>query len=189
MATQHGERLFEIFTCDGLFSDDELREFEAIIRSGDDKTHRFTSSPFKNGKIVEPDISEMIWNRIKGHLPATYSSADGKTWKFVGVPHIVMYAEVKKGQLFGLHTDTGCVYEDDGKVRSKHTLLIYLNDDFAGGETEFFDSAWNRSCLIQPKANRLLCFDIDLFHQGKAVLHGHKRWLGTELVVQLVPIA
>ena len=62
-------------------------------------------------------------------------------------------------------------------------MLTYLNDDFEGGATEFVDAAdFRPTTIVQPRANRTLVFDIELFHRGNAVLQGVKRWIGTELV-------
>lgn len=183
---QQTPKTFEIFTIDGLFSEDELTAFAEIIGNGDEKTQRFTSSPFKNGKVPLPKISDTIWHKVRGMLPDSYTSADGKTWRFIGTPTTVMFAEIDVNQQFGLHSDTGCIFAENGEVRSRHTLLIYLNDDIDGGGTQFFDESWKASCCVQPRRNRTLCFDIELFHQGNPVTRGRKRWLGTELIAELV---
>lgn len=66
------------------------------------------------------------------------------------------------------------------------TCLIYLNDDYTGGETEF--PLVNR--IIQPKKGKAIVFyniDVDLvlipesIHAGRAVLHGTK-WIANKWI-------
>ena len=39
---------------------------------------------------------------------------------------------------FGLHTDTGIYYNKEENLQGKYTLLVYLNDNYEGGETIFY---------------------------------------------------
>lgn len=101
-------------------------------------------------------------------------------WKFDGVTKYVMYAVLEPGQSFPIHTDTGAEFSEE--CESKFTVLIYLNDDFDGGKTQFFDNNFVKTCSICPKRGRTLVFDIDLFHAGMSIESGTKLWIGTELV-------
>ena len=53
---------------------------------------------------------------------------------------------------------------------SNYTAIIYLNDDFIGGETYFTD----KNVSINPKAGSLLLFQHQLKHEGKSVELGTK---------------
>lgn len=176
---QHGTLPFETFTCDGLF-DDMIESWKDYVVSADPKNRTFTYSAFKNGKIVLPEISELIWQRLKPLLPFQYTDARNKKWRFVGVTKYVMYAAMEPGQSFPIHTDTGTEYSVDGE--SKFTVLIYLNKEFEGGNTQFYDTSFQKTFTIQPCAGRVLAFDIDLFHAGMPVENGTKLWIGTELI-------
>ena len=61
-----------------------------------------------------------------------------------------------------------------------------LNDDFENGKTLFYDHDFKHTVTIEPKKNRTLIFDIDLFHKGEQVSKGEKYWIGTELVCNKV---
>ncbi len=84
--------------------------------------------------------------------------------------------------IFGIHTDTGLYYNDKDKIYTTHTLLIYLNDDFEGGTTVFYDSNFKITDTIIPKKGSCLIFDISLFHKGSVVSKGSKYWIGCELI-------
>lgn len=179
---QHLDSKFQIFTIDDAFSQEDMSKFHRVIDGWKYDTHTFTSSPFKNGKIVLPEVSNLIWNRLQTAIPSVYHDHGGIPWEIIGVPNTVMYAEVKPGQRFGLHSDTGCVFDDGGRIKSSHTVLIYLNDNFSGGTTQFVDDNFKDTVTISPRINRTLCFDIEMFHRGDPVVSGIKRWIGTELI-------
>ena len=80
------------------------------------------------------------------------------------------------GDLFGLHTDTGLYYNPRESLKSRWTLLIYLNDNFSGGETVFYDTFWKVSKVITPEKGKALLFDIDLWHSGSEVISGTKQF-------------
>lgn len=189
MNKQHGRRPFEIFTIDGLYSDDELDAWRHRVEQADPRTRPFNIlTEFKNGKEKDANLSRLMFERVRPFLPDVYVDDQGCAWTFDGAPHYVMFAEVRPGQRFGIHTDTGCVYEDDGRTVSKFTLLTYLNDDFGGGATRFYSADADRFRLIAevlPVKGRTLIFDIDVFHAGIEVSGtGNKFWIGTELVAK-----
>lgn len=179
---QHLLSPFQVFTVDNLFDEMTLKVFDEFINECDTHTPTFTNSPFRNGKIKNYDVSGMIWKALSSVLPKVYYDVDGQAWEFVGVADVVMFAEIPADRQFGLHTDTGYVFENSGDLVSSHTVLIYLNHDFEGGHTQFVDDGFRDTVAIEPSANRLLAFDIRLWHRGKTVTSGVKRWIGTELV-------
>lgn len=180
---QHGALPYEVFTINGLFVD-MVSEWKDYVMSADPKNRTFTYAEFKNGKVILPETSQLIWNRMRCCLPDTYKDQHGDVWEFVGVTKYVMYSMIEPGQSFPIHTDTGAEYSADGE--SKFTVLIYLNEDFEGGNTQFYDRDFRMTCSIKPEAGKLLAFDIDLFHAGMPVENGSKLWIGTELVCKRI---
>ena len=77
-----------------------------------------------------------------------------------------------KGQEFKVHFDT--LYTSDLNSRF-HTLLLYLNDDFSGGET-FFPEV---DMKIRPKTGRLLHF-INKKQTGERILYSAHAGLPVE---------
>lgn len=83
-----------------------------------------------------------------------------------------------------------CEIMNHGSGERRATLLVYLNDDFGGGETEFVDMG----VKIKPeKGKGILFWDTDddekiipeSKHRGNPVLNGHK-WICTKWVHQRV---
>lgn len=70
------------------------------------------------------------------------------------------------GQEFKKHTDGAFVISEDNL--SKYSLLIYLNDNFSGGET-IFDGL-----KIKPSTGDALVFPHNLEHAGSVVIDGYK---------------
>jgi Rps23 Pro-64 3,4-dihydroxylase Tpa1-like proline 4-hydroxylase len=180
---QYSEIPYEIFTIDNIYTDSEIEHLKKLVENADNKNRTFTCSNFKNGKVVNEQLSNIIYEKLTKSLPVVYKDRQGISYNFVGTPKFIMYAKVKKNQLFSIHTDTGAEYDEINNKYSKFTVLTYLNDDYEGGNTKFFDYNFKETVKINPKKNRTLIFDIDLYHSGEEVKEGNKYWIGTELVV------
>jgi hypothetical protein len=184
IVTQYSETPYEIFTIDGLYEDAKIEEWLRYVLTNDMKTPFNTSTydDFKNGKIMHPEYSSYMYDRMKSCLPEMYTDEKKKTWRFERAPKYIMCARTHEGASFAIHTDTGCEYDKAAKLLSKFTVLTYLNDDFEGGDTIFYDDMFRETCRVKPKRGRTLIFDIDVYHAGAVVQKGCKCWIGTELV-------
>jgi hypothetical protein len=80
------------------------------------------------------------------------------------------------GERHGAHWDT--VVELDHGVRSLLTLVFYLNDGFAGGDTDFPEL----SRRIVPRAGMALLFQHRILHEASEVLSGEKLVLRTDVL-------
>ena len=167
-------------TCDRLIiSMDEWIEHQKMF------TFRTGKYKFYNNLHDSKDIADLFYNEIQKYLPETYIDADNKLWQFVGANPIIPWAMYNEGEEFGIHKDTAVVHSNG---EDKMTCLIYLNDDFIGGETIFFENAKENIVqstslrVIQPEQGKALLFDIDLYHSGAKILKGKKYWVGFELI-------
>jgi len=106
---------------------------------------------------------------------------------------MIQIASYEAGGMFNPHYDA-CVYEDKeycdkinkGAGQRKLTLLIYLNDDYEGGETEFT----TLNLKIKPEKGKGVLFAStdenqviykESMHKGNEVLSGEK-WIATKWV-------
>lgn len=185
MAQQHSDIPYEIFTADNLYTCDELDEWIKYVSHRSSDRPFTTNVQFKNGKVECPEWTTMMFNRLQTMLPDKYTDRQGKEWSFVRACKYIMYAQVGQDQSFMIHTDTGCEYDEATNEYSKFTVLTYLNDEFDGGNTVFYDNNYTETCRIVPKRGTTLVFDIDVFHAGEPVLQGEKLWIGTEIVCRL----
>lgn len=186
---QHSEHPWEVFTIDNVFSGQTLNDLEEYVHLSLQNKHRRFSNDvkFKNAKEVNTDIADVIWKGILPHLPKAYISRDNCVWSFTGPTSHIMYSKITpEDGGFTIHTDTGCIYDTSQNQFSKFTVLIYLTDQYDGGQTTFYDDNFKKCFDIQPARGRVLVFDISRFHSGSPISHNEKLWIGTELVCSKV---
>jgi hypothetical protein len=123
------------------------------------------------------------------------------TWKLCGINdhfRLCYYLGENKGH-FGAHYD-GEHHPEEGLCSIK-TFMLYLNDDYSGGETNFvsehnlfFDEAKNIFCSppehvvagLKAKQGDCLIFDHKILHEGATVTQGKKFICRTELMYRRV---
>tara|TARA_R100000781_G_scaffold382_1_gene593 strand:- start:262 stop:990 length:729 start_codon:yes stop_codon:yes gene_type:complete len=79
--------------------------------------------------------------------------------------------ETKPGSYYDWHHDFDVCKDGDTFMIRKFTYLWYLNDDFDGGETEFYDGT-----LIKPETGKLIIFPAtwSFYHRGRPPKNGNK---------------
>jgi prolyl 4-hydroxylase len=121
-------------------------------------------------RFLEEKLSEYIPKYIEGK-------------RVIGINEIFRFSKYEKGQLFDIHKDG--INQDPQGNRSIHTLNIFLNDNFEGGETDFFNSD-NRSDLkfsVKPLSGRGALFHGQQFHCGNELKSGTKYLIRTDVMV------
>lgn len=99
-------------------------------------------------------------------------------YKIKDLNEMLRFYKYSVGQRFKMHQDGSFVKNE--KERSFYTFLIYLNDNFEGGETEFKDLF-----TIKPKTGSLLVFLHPHKHEGKILLNGNKYALRSDVMYKL----
>ncbi|MCF2859539.1 2OG-Fe(II) oxygenase [Pseudoalteromonas sp. SMS1] len=82
-----------------------------------------------------------------------------------------------EGQKFNMHKDGR--QRVDGQS-TMMTLLVYLNDNYDGGSTNFRQD----NLAVYPKTGTALLFEHQLWHQGTRVKAGFKYILRTDVIYQ-----
>lgn len=168
----------KIFTIPNFLSDEECKFYMNNIKNKQ-KTVNFTSvSNFKNDKYINENLSEYFYNKIVD----TFDKEIIDKLKIIKPNNLIMTGMYEPDQQFGLHTDTGLYYNKSEKIKSRFTLLIYLNDDYEKGETSFYDDNFNHLLDVKPEKGKALIFDIDMWHKGNNVVGNNKLWIGCELI-------
>ena len=168
----------DIQTFDGFFTAEECAELRTLIE-GKDAVNFTDTGKFTNKKWVDAELATRMWSRLR-----EFTDRDD----MLRPNNLVMAGIYVAGDSFGLHTDTGLFYDRERREKSRWTLLVYLNEDFSGGETVFYDvEAGVEACRVQPVAGRALIFDIDLWHCGSPILSGKKSWIGCEIIGAFKP--
>lgn len=142
---------------------------EAAIRT-DDGDSLFKDAR-NNDRIVfdDPALAEQLFVKARALLPP---ALDG--WTLSGFNERLRYYRYDKDQKFVWHLD-GTVRPND-RLESFLTFMVYLNDDFEGGSTDF---GWES---VRPVQGMALAFPHRLRHQGASVASGVKYVLRTDVM-------
>jgi len=128
-----------------------------------------------NDRILVDDheLAAFIWPRVRDHIPTILDDREA-----LGLNERFRYYRYKPGQKFALHRD-GSFRRENGE-ESKLTCILYLNNDFSGGETKVKDR------VIEPQRGMALIFRHEFLHEGRPVLAGKKYVLRTDVMYDRV---
>ena len=124
-----------------------------------------------NDRVVldDPVLALDLWRRLAAPLPRFLDGCQA-----IGLNERFRYYRYEPGQQFRGHTDAP--FRRANGEESRLTVLIYLNEDFTGGETAF------RNHEISARKGAALVFRHELFHEGRPVLTGTKYVLRTDVM-------
>lgn len=127
-----------------------------------------------NSRVMLDDeiLAFEIWQRAKEHLPKVIN---GRV--LLGLNERFRFYRYDPGQKFAFHLD-GYFRRLNGE-QSLLTFMIYLNEDFEGGETTFMNGA---GTVVKPKTGMMLAFNHTLFHEGSEVKTGRKYVLRSDVM-------
>jgi hypothetical protein len=168
----------DIFTVSAFFSPSECAGYIGLgeSRGFDDAPVETSMGPTmmkdirNNSRVMFDDrcLAQLVWERAFPFVPRTIANHSA-----VGVNERFRFYRYDPGQRFRWHRDG--YFERANRERSRLTLMVYLNDDFEGGETRF------EECRIRPVQGKALFFVHHLMHEGAAVLSGRKYVLRTDV--------
>ena len=167
-----------VFTIEDFLSPQECAAFierseligysEAAIRT--ENGDELLKDARNNDRIIldDFDLAASLYERAKQQLPNEEAG-----WAHCGFNERFRYYRYEKQQKFVWHLD-GTVRKSP-TVESVQTFMIYLNDDFTGGNTDF---GWES---VKPVQGMALVFPHRLRHQGSTVQEGVKYVLRTDV--------
>eukprot|EP01083_Nonionella_stella_P191498 708736_1 len=129
--------------------------------------HTEIMSEFRNHKKLSIDnihIANYVFNRIKSVIPNQF---DNRT--LIDINERLRFLRYSPGDFFGPHYD-GMYMRDNGQ-RSLITIVIYLNDNYSGGEITFLHPTnENKKYWIKPETGMVLLFEQkEVFHEGSII--------------------
>ena len=149
-----------------------------------------------NGRVMFDDrvLAEDLWCRLAPHVPESLpTTRRGHWWQALGLNERFRSYRYEPGQYFCWHQDGS--FRRNNWERSLMSVILYLNDDFEGGHTEFdgrytemIDEALDGevSASVAPRRGRALAFLHPLLHQGAPVTRGRKYALRTDAMYKKV---
>lgn len=177
-----------VFTVENFLTPEECQKY---IRISEDFGYEdaLVSSP--RGQVLRKDlrnnervmlqneeIAAWLWERASDFVPYQYDDRSA-----IGVNEMLRFYRYDPGQQFNWHQDFP--FERDNGEQSYLTLIIYLNDDFEGGETSFEDSYSEEmfdEFKVVPQQGMALFFEHAIHHKGEPVTRGRKYVLRTDVM-------
>eukprot|EP00039_Didymoeca_costata_P006921 m.94614 g.94614 ORF g.94614 m.94614 type:complete len:469 (+) comp13454_c0_seq1:277-1683(+) len=138
--------------------------------------------------VLDRSLGDALWTRIKSCVPEKIClNIEGKNeeWEATGLNECFRIAKYYPGHKFCGHVDA--CYSRSDTERSMLTVNMYLNHNFTGGHTRFFDhNDLNRvTYSVQPQAGKCCFFQqppLKYFHDGERVQSGIKYLLRTDVM-------
>ena len=163
---------------DNIFSEDcckyLIKQAEEL---GMKKVEDRPGATYHRSMLKNKEMADRLFNQLRSHIPQTFNGQ-----RVVGLNEMFRFSKYYPGGKFGIHKD-GYNVDSQGN-RSAMTLNIFLNDDFEGGETDFFyDDARTLRYSVKPKPGRGALFDSQQFHCGNTVKGGYKYLIRTDVMV------
>ena len=127
-----------------------------------------------NSRVLYKDLNlaEELWMTLEPEAPKSIGES-----RAIGLNELFRFYKYHPGQQFRKHRDQSFVRNN--LEASYYTFMIYLNDNFRGGETRF------NNCVVAPEAGAALIFYHQLEHEGSEVLEGVKYVLRTDIMYRL----
>lgn len=159
--------------CDEFIKKGELAGFEtATVET--EKGARFIEEVRNNQRVLYQDevLACSLWERACRVTPLQIGNSVA-----VGLNELFRFYKYSPGQKFKKHVDESFIRSDE--EASYYTFMIYLNDEYEGGETTF-DS-------VQVKGEKGMCliFLHSLIHEGSEVKKGVKYILRSDIMYKL----
>lgn len=126
-----------------------------------------------NERVLHFDstLAFRFWQRLKEHIRPIGNSSP------IGLNELWRFYRYHPGQIFKKHRDGS--YIRNSKEASYLTFMIYLNDEFEGGQTDF------SGLIVRPQTGMALIFNHSLLHEGTTVTEGVKYVLRSDIMFRL----
>ena len=127
-----------------------------------------------NERVMFDDetLAQTLFDRIRKHAPREIHGM-----QLAGANERFRCYRYRPGMRFAFHAD-GAFHRND-RERSWYTFMVYLNEDFEGGETTFFVEP---EVSIRPRTGMALLFQHPIVHEGSEVTAGVKYVVRTDLM-------
>lgn len=159
--------------CGSLIGTAEQRGFSAAPIT---TSRGFVMAPDirNNTRYMVDDLSlaMRLWARLEPEI------GDAAPRGALGLNERFRYYKYEAGQAFRWHRDGRYVRNE--REASRLTFMIYLNDGFTGGDTEFDFPEQS----VTPRTGMALLFEHGLYHQGAPVTEGTKYVLRSDVMYQ-----
>jgi predicted 2-oxoglutarate/Fe(II)-dependent dioxygenase YbiX len=113
--------------------------------------------------LPDPELAKRLFERARPKVPEVLAQR-----QLFGIREPLRIYRYEAGQHFGIHSDQA--YDGPEGTSSLLTFMVYLNDDFDGGATDFPEQRET----IRPRTGMALLFQHMVLHEGCRVTRGSK---------------
>jgi prolyl 4-hydroxylase len=165
-----------LWTVPNVYSPSECSEFIDMIEQAAPKLA--TNNPLyrDQDRVIVDDLqtSAELFRRLESHLPQRIGS-----FRLVGLNERLRFYRYAPGQRFLPHMDHW--YRPSPRRITLHTVLVYFNDTFSGGETRFSEQL---ECTVAPSPGLAAIFQHKLRHEGCEVRSGLKYAMRSDVIFE-----
>jgi hypothetical protein len=165
-----------LWFVDDIYTDTECRNFIDIIEGSSDLSPPNNPLYRDQDRAIKDDpvIAKELFRRLRPHLPERINML-----KLIGLNDRLRMYRYRAGQRFEPHMDHW--YRPSETRITLHTVLVYFNDDFEGGETRFQEQIEQ---TIIPKRGRVAIFQHKIRHEGCPVRRGVKYVMRSDVIYE-----
>jgi prolyl 4-hydroxylase len=165
-----------LWCVEGVYTAEECRAFiEFIERSSPGLA---TNNPLyrDQDRVIrdDPEAAGELFRRLRPHLPESMGPL-----RLAGINERLRMYRYRAGQRFAPHMDHW--YRPSECGISLHSVLVYFNDDFEGGETRFEEQVQQ---TIVPTVGAAVIFQHKVRHEGCPVRRGTKYAMRTDVMYE-----
>jgi hypothetical protein len=163
-----------LWVVEDIYSQQECAQFIRLIERSSPTLA--TNNPLYRNQdrvmIDDPKTSEDLFRRLRSHLPQKMGELT-----LLGLNERLRMYRYRVGQSFTPHMDHW--YRPNAHQITLHTVLVYFNGDFEGGETIFQEQIEQ---IVIPKPGMVAIFQHKICHEGAVVRRGIKYAMRTEAI-------
>ena len=137
-----------------------------------------------NDRVIvdEPETAALLWSSLEQFVPPKENA------KAVGLNERFRYYRYEPGQYFDWHFDGP--FRRNALEMSDLTVMIYLNDDYEGGTTDFCFRSGTiygdpTDLTVKPEKGMVLVFTHNVLHRGAPVTSGKKYIMRSDVMYRL----
>ena len=166
-----------------VFSDEEVRQYIDMMEPH--KMHQATTYDEEGNEIIDENyrkcqrmlvesnnLANLLQERLQSYIPTLY---DGQHFKYLN--NMIRFIKYNHGDFFNPHVD-GC-YIDENDNESCFTILVYLNDDYEGGELVIYN---DEEQALKPSKGSVILLEQVIVHKVNMITKGKKYVLRTDVM-------
>lgn len=170
----------EIYTIDHFLTDEEC---DALIAKSEsigfeeakvnmDGGQRMMKMIRDNERVMYVDQVHafQLWEKLKPYIRPVIANSYA-----IGLNEMLRFYKYSPGQRFKMHRD-GSYIRNESEF-SYYTFMVYLNDDYEGGQTKFESGE-----SVTPRKGTALIFEHSLRHEGARLAKGCKYVLRSDVM-------